>query len=137
MKCPQCGNVNIRRNGFRDGVQQYHCPSCGRYFRDSSQQESNQEQKLIVKKVMGLSENQLREKHDVRYQVDCATKQLKEGFYLTDGEFVAMAKIKAGQGYRAVIDHPEFEKFRGRAGSVNYWSHPTSIKKLKEEGVMQ
>lgn len=32
MKCPQCGSNQVRKNGHRQGKQNYLCKSCGRQF---------------------------------------------------------------------------------------------------------
>ena len=35
-KCPACGSPITKRNGTRNGVQQYKCQVCGRQFRASN-----------------------------------------------------------------------------------------------------
>ena len=87
--------------------------------------------------IIGITEDELRCRHDIRFQVRRAVKLLEKGTYLTQSEFVQRAKIKPGAGYRDVIDHTEFEEYRGKAGGMVYWSHPDSITKLKNEGILQ
>ena len=138
MECIYCDSDRLMKNGKTvDGAQQFKCKDCGRYFREG---QDPTEKKTITnqrKPKMGLSEDQLRAKHDVKYQVKQAVKTLTEDVYLSTPEFIQHAKIKLGQGYRAVIDHPDFETYHGRTGSTVYWSHQDSIKKLKSEGVLQ
>jgi hypothetical protein len=84
----------------------------------------------------GLSEEELRAKHDTNFIVKQAVKSLQEGVYLVDSEFIKQCNLRTTSGYRSVLDHPDFKDYRGRAGSVVYWSHPKSINKLKQEGVL-
>ena len=144
MNCPKC-NKPAGKNGTREGVQQYACFRCPEnaykhfYFREGQTETRQPKEPQVETKPlkMGISENQFRAKHDVKYQVEQAVKTLQKGAFLTTPEFVQSAKIRQGQGYKNFIEHPDFEDYRGRAGSVVYWSHPDSIKKLKEEGLLQ
>ena len=147
MNCPKC-NKPAGKNGTREGVQQYACFKCPEndhknfYFREghteTRQPRKPEEPKVETKTMkMGLSETELRLKHDIKYQATKAAKSLKEGVYLSMSEFVQIAKIKQGARYRDIVDHTDYEDFRGKAGGVVYWSHPNSIKKLKDEGVLQ
>lgn len=157
IKCPHCGSFNTGKNGISPHIdgerQKIHCYTCKRhsalrsadivwgFLEDSSSVGENGEIKEVlvstkIKTKMGINENELRAKHDVRYQVSKAVETLKPSVYLTDSEFINNAKIKAGAGYRDILSHPDFETYHGKAGSIIYWSHPDSIGKLKEEGVL-
>lgn len=89
----------------------------------------------IPQKTTGLTEEQLRKKHDVFFIVADAAKKLKPGKYLTESEFVQLSGIRF-PGYRDALNHPDNAKYRGKAGATTYWSHPESIKKLKSEGIL-
>lgn len=81
----------------------------------------------------GLTEADLRAKHDVSFIIQDAVNSLEDGVYLTDNEFIH--KFLRGQtGYRQAMD--KFKDFRGRAGGTTYWSSKKSIYKMKMEGVL-
>lgn len=86
---------------------------------------------------VGLTEDALRQKHDTKFILKNAAAELIEGRYLTQSEFVLSAGVRMGAGYKDVIEHPEFDKYKGRANGSIYWSHPNSINKLKQEGVLR
>lgn len=136
MNCPKCGSPAMK-NGSSKGKQKYVCRHCkeneGRpyHFEEGT--------KIVIPeetKTIGLSESQLRAKFDTRFIVENKCKELKEGVFLTLAEFIQACGIRPGAGYRGVVDHPDYEKYRGKAGGTTYWSHPASIKKLKDEGVL-
>lgn len=131
MNCPKC-NKPMARNGVdRGGKQKWICKACG----------VNRNADTVIEipvdiKQMGISEAQLRAKHDLRFIVESKCTELKKGVFMTQAEFVQSCKINPSAGYRGVIEHPEYDKFHGRASGTIYWSHPDSIKKLKDEGVL-
>ena len=85
----------------------------------------------------GISEEQLRMKLDNRYILKKACEELTSGTFYKNSEFVLKAGIKAGTAYRDLIEHPDFEKYRGKNSGEVYWSHPESILKLKQEGILR
>ena len=87
--------------------------------------------------VIGLSETELRQKHDVKYQIRQAVKELPSGRFLTRQEFINFAKIKTGVGYIAHLEHPDFSKYRGKAAGVEYWGRPESVEQMKQEGILK
>ena len=120
----------MNRNGHeKDGTQKWYCRHCKYY-------PSGDTGVIPEPQSAGISESQLRAKHDLRFIVESKCLELKKGVFMTQAEFVQMCRINPGAGYRGVIEHPEYDKFHGRAGSIIYWSHPESIKKLKDEGVL-
>ena len=139
--CPYCGSDKLRPNGTRQGgVHQYRCKGCGHYPTDKTKVQHTLNITPIQEpkpKKMGISESELRQRHDVRFQATKAAESLKDGTFLTQAEFVQLAKIRPGAGYRDVIEHTDYEKYRGKAGGTVYWGHPEGIRKLKEEGVLQ
>ena len=84
----------------------------------------------------GISEVDLRQRFDPLFQLREGVQKLKVGTYYTDSEFREVIVKSRHVGYRSRSESPEFEIYRGKAGGVVYWSHPTSIKKLKTEGVL-
>jgi hypothetical protein len=87
-------------------------------------------------KFKGLSESEIRAKHDIKFIFGNAVKELEKGLYISDADFVRQCDIKSHVGYRQMLDDPEFKKYKGRAGGITYWSHPESIEKMKNEGIL-
>ena len=135
MKCPKCEN-KMAKNGKKDGRQKYLCSKCG-CNRIEGTEARLPENYTAAPTQAGLSEEALRQKHDTKFILTSAAAELKEGRYLTQSEFILQAGVRMGAGYRDVIEHPEFDKYKGRAGGQVYWSHPSSISKLKSEGVLR
>lgn len=131
MNCPKCGAV-AGKNGKTDTKQKYRCNSCKHNFElPLIELSGNPEQQAV-----GLTEAQLRAKYDIRFIVGSKCKELKQGVYLSRAEFVKFCGIRPGQGYTDVINHPDYDAYRGKAGGDVFYSHPESIKKLKSEGVL-
>ena len=134
MECPKCGNV-MAKNGLKDGKQKYLCSKCGINRLEGTDQRITVPTPTATQ--FGLTEEALRQKHDTKFILTSAAAELKEGRYLTQSEFILQAGVRMGAGYRDVIEHPEFDKYKGRAGGQVYWSHPASVSKLKAEGVLR
>lgn len=131
MNCPKCGTP-AGKNGKTDTKQKYRCKACKHNFeRPLIELSGNPEQQAV-----GLTEAQLRAKYDIRFIVATKCKELKQGVYLTRAEFVKFCGIRPGQGYTDVINHPDYDVYRGKAGGDVFYSHPDSIKKLKSDGVL-
>ena len=90
---------------------------------------------FVNNKMLGLSENELRMKHDLFFIVKENAEKLEKGVYLPEPEFIRFSNLK-GAGYRAALDHPSFNEYKGKAGGVTYWSNKESIYKMKKEGVL-
>ena len=133
MNCPKCDTKTYKNGTTAYGKQKHICPSCRHSFETDKESVSPPPK---PEATTGISEAQLRAKHDMRFIVESKCSELKKGIFMTQAEFVQMCRINPGAGYRGVMDHPEYDKYHGRAGSIIYWSHPDSIKKLKDEGVL-
>lgn len=91
---------------------------------------------LKTKRVKrGISILELRSKHDNKFILQTKVKRLEEDRFLTDSEFKTSCNLNTG--YKDTIELAEFSKYKGKAGSTIYWSHPDSIKQLKDEGVLK
>jgi hypothetical protein len=84
---------------------------------------------------IGLSENELRAKCDVLFKIESAVKKLPVDRYIPDAEFREFFCQVNVNKYRSKADLPQFEKYKGIASGVTYWSKPENIKRLKESGV--
>ena len=83
--------------------------------------------------MKGISMDELRSKIDNVFIVRQNALKLEKNYFLTQPEFVQLCGF-SNVGYKVAIEHPEFSKYRGKAGSVIYWGHPDSILELKSEG---
>jgi len=162
MKCKSCGSSNTVKNGLdaraKTPTQKVKCKDCGfesRYIlvdekgndESISGAVSGKELDLTGAAVvgpevklpgakLGITEAELRRKHDASFIILTAAEGLKEGVYLTDYEFMQLCKLNANAGYRRITDQDQFDKYRGRAQKIIYWSHPKSIEKMKSQGVL-
>lgn len=140
--CKNCGSKNFRKRGFSGPKQRWQCRDCNTntYILPTETRivpkVTPQKNEIIMTAKIGLTEAEIREKYDVGFIVRQHCEKLKEGVYLQDAEFIQSAGIRAIPGYRQILDHPDFSSFRGKAkGAIVYWSHPKSIKKLKDDGI--
>ena len=83
----------------------------------------------------GISLTELRSKHDNKFIIQTNAEKLEKDIFLTDSEFKTSCNFNTG--YKDAIERSEFSQYKGKAGSTIYWSHPDSIKKLKDEGVLK
>lgn len=111
--------------------QKYKCKKCGHETKLSDEIiQVSQVQKT------GMTEEQFRAKYDLTFIVKKKCADLQKGIFLTMGEFIKSCGIIPGSGYRQVLEHPDFENYRGRIRGDIYWSHPESITKMKSEGIL-
>jgi transcriptional regulator NrdR family protein len=135
MNCPYCNNP-ARKEGTRkreEGrVQEYRCTICKKYFRTPIGFINHKLNNNI------MTEEELRSKYDNKFILRNAVAKLEKGVYTPENEFITNCKIKVSSGYRMAVDSEEFLGFRGVApGGVVYWSHPESISKMKNEGILK
>ena len=132
MICPKCGKPMSKIGHDRSGAQKWRCRSCKYYPTDANPEQGEP----VHEKAIGLTEAQLRSMYDIRFIVATKCKELKQGVFLSRAEFVQFCGIRPGQGYTDVINHPDYDAFRGKVAGQVYYSHPDSIRKLKSEGVL-
>lgn len=134
MNCPKCGNIANKNGNTEDGKQKYRCRTCKHNFERPKDGEIIE--LIPEEKAIGLTEAQLRSMYDIRFIVATKCKELKIGVFLSRAEFVQFCGIRPGQGYTDVINHPDYDAFRGKVAGQVYYSHPDSIRKLKSEGLL-
>lgn len=93
--------------------------------------------KKVVQGNGGISEAQLRSRFDIAFIVDQVVSKLEKGVYIPESEFIVMADIRHITGFRTILESEKYDKYKGKGGSVVYWSHPDSIQKMKEEHVLR
>lgn len=123
-------NGTYMKNGERR--QKYKCSKCGYETKNIEETEI----KEPAEKIAGITEEQFRAKFDLNFIVGKKCKELQKGIYLSMSEFIKLCGITPGSGYRQVLEHPDFDSYRGRIRGEIYWSHPESITKMKTEGIL-
>lgn len=123
-------NGTYMKNGERR--QKYKCSKCGYETKNIEETEI----KEPAEKIAGITEEQFRAKFDLNFIVGKKCKELQKGIYLSMSEFIKFCGITPGSGYRQVLEHPDFDSYRGRIRGEIYWSHPESITKMKTEGIL-
>ena len=83
-----------------------------------------------------MTEQQLRSTYDIRAVVMQALDQIKEGEYWYDGDFIRYFGLQGKSGYRPVLESKDCEKYRGKAQGKVIYGHPSSIQRMKQEGVL-
>lgn len=84
---------------------------------------------------IGLSEQELRFRHDALYKLEQAVKTLTSGKFIPEPEFRTTISIDPSK-FRSKADLPQFDQFKGKVQGVTYWGNPKDIKRLKDEGVL-
>ena len=135
MICKRCESRMVKngtymKNGERR--QKYKCSKCGYETKNIEETEIKEPEQ----KIAGITEEQFRAKFDLNFIVGKKCKELQKGIYLSMSEFIKLCGITPGSGYRQVLEHPDFDSYRGRIRGEIYWSHPESITKMKTEGIL-
>lgn len=127
MKCPKCGADSVS-NGNRRGIKQYYCKGPRKhYFR---QGQSNPKKMEVTK---SLSVEAFREQFDNHYKIQQAVKKLIAGELILHKNFKESLILKGTPG-ADIFDAEEFEVYQGKAaGGKVFWSHPSTIKALKDD----
>ena len=81
-----------------------------------------------------LSEAEIRQTYDIRVVVQQALSGLKEGEFWPEQDFLRTKGLISKPGYRPILDAAK--NYRGKAQGKVFYSHPNSIQKLKNEGVL-
>ena len=138
-KCPECSSTNVVKNGSdsKTGKQAFKCKDCNKYFTEGIKYEKSKSKKTN----MGISIDDFRKKHDVVYILSQVFKTIQENgsdVLYEKSDIIRMANLSPGYpGIATVLDSEDFKKYRGRAGSSDYWAKPEVISELKKEGVMR
>lgn len=90
--------------------------------------------KNTIEEKPTLSEQQIREMFDMRTIVFKELAKLQKGEFWRDGDFVR--KFHGKLGYRSILESPEASIYRGKNQGSVFWSHPESIAKMKNEGIL-
>jgi hypothetical protein len=125
IKCPKCG-ADVVKNGKIKGKQQYYCKGVKKhYFEDKTTK------KMEVTK--SLSVEAFREQFDNQYKIQQGVKKLNTGELVLHRDFKEMLGLQ-GSPSSEIFDMEEFDQYKGKApGGKVFWSHPSTIKALKDD----
>jgi hypothetical protein len=90
-----------------------------------------------IPKTSMLSEDELRIKHDMYYQIQLFIKDIPEGKFVEESSMLKQLSLLGKARYRDAISRPELKEYKGRVDGTTYYGSPASIKKLKSEGILQ
>ncbi len=129
MKCPHCNSDSVHKNGVNEGVQQYGCNDCKKYFNENTKHKSS-------KPRVGMSIDQFREKHDVDYILSKVLDSLDKDTIYERGDIYSMTGLSASYpGLGAAIENSE--KYYGKISGKLYFSHPDTITGLKDDAKLK
>jgi hypothetical protein len=82
---------------------------------------------------IGLSESELRSKHDNMFKIREGVKSLPSDRYLTDQQMRDFCKVSPSK-WRGYADATEFDKYKLKVASdTTYWGVPQNIKRLRQD----
>jgi hypothetical protein len=83
-----------------------------------------------------VSEAVLRQKHDMFFIIQNRLKQIPKGFYMEESQLLKDLGLYGKPRYKDALARVE-KDYRGKVDGSIYYGHPESIRKLKNEGVLQ
>lgn len=83
-----------------------------------------------------LSEEQIREKHDMFFRILHYVKSIPEGQFTDETSMLRQLELIGKPRYKEAISRPELKEYKGKVDGVVYYGHANSIKKLKSEGIL-
>ena len=126
MNCKYCDSEKTYKNGFADtGKQVYMCRDCNRTFSEGSADRK-------FKPKVGMTLDQFKDKFDVEHIVKKTLSQLDKDIIYQKDDIVKLAGISYGaQGLTPILEAQT--SYYGKIGGKTYYSHPDTIKMLKEQ----
>lgn len=91
----------------------------------------------IEKPMTGISENELRQKHDMFFIIFTHVKQIPIGKYIEESQLLKELGLYGKARYRDAISRSELKDYKGKVDGTVYYGSVESISKLKSEGVLQ
>jgi len=84
-----------------------------------------------------LTEEQLRRKHDMFFMIFSYVKAIPSSKFVEEGQLLRELGLYGKPRYRDAISRPELKEYKGKVDGTVYYGSVESIKKLKNEGVLQ
>ena len=124
MECKRCKSENTYKNGkaAKSGKQQYRCKDCGYSFEEGKYNKSN----------FGMSLEEFRDKHDVEFIITKTLSKMDKNMIYEKSDIVKMSGLPYGaQGLTNILESKK--EYYGKISGKVYYSHPDTIKMLKEQ----
>jgi hypothetical protein len=141
MNCPKCGAVAGKNGTFKykdDLFQKWRCKVCRHHFNaPKDAEEPISKHSPLETKGNIITENELREKHDMFFRIQAFVKKIPDGRFIDESSLLRELSLIGKPRYRDALSRPELKDFKGRVDGVYYYGSHNSIKKLKSEGVLQ
>ena len=129
MICKKCKSENVHKNGkaFKTGKQKYKCTDCGYNFEDGAKMQS-----VAGKLKVGMSLSEFRDKHDVEYILNKTLDKLDNDTIYEKSDLIKMSGLPySAQGLSSILESKN--TYYGKTGGKIYYSHPDTIRMLKEQ----
>ena len=119
----------MQKNGHtKTGAQKYRCPSCG-YNSEGEAPEPS------TKPALGMSISEFRKLYDIDIIVADTLKQLAPDVVYEKNDIIRLTGKRAGYpGLGSALSAAK--DYYGRVNGAEVFSHPKTILKLKEEGLL-
>jgi hypothetical protein len=88
-------------------------------------------------KANTLSEDELRKKHDMFFMIHSFVSNIPEGRFVEEPVMLRQLGLLGKPRYREALSRAELKDYRGKVDGVIYYGSAISIRKLKQEGVLQ
>ena len=83
-----------------------------------------------------ITEEALRAKYDCKFLLNIALGKLKPGEFIPKNEFITSSGIQSTNNWQMALGSEEVKRYYATAGRDVYFSHPDSIYKMRQEGVL-
>jgi len=127
MDCPKCKSTKTHKNGKEKGTgkQKYKCTACGYNYVDGIKPQ-------FEHKKIGMTLDEFRDKHDIEHIIKKTLAKLEKDLIYQKDDIVKLAGISYGaQGLGPILEAQS--PYYGKTGGKVYYSHPDTIKMLKDK----
>ena len=129
MNCTKCQSDKTFKNGkeVKTGKQKYYCRACGYNFVDGVVPRH----KPSPAKV-GMTLEEFRNKHDVEHIITKTLNKLDKNIVYEKADLIKLSGLPySAQGLSTILETKG--EYFGKTGGKIYYSHPDTIRTLKEQ----
>jgi transposase-like protein len=134
MICPLCKSKATKNGPDENGIQKYRCvnPSCERRNFTENDPLLSGDPAPPTKVKIGMTLNEFRDKHDIEHIITKTLSKLRPDLIYEKNDIVKLAALSfSAPGLTTILDSKTL--YYGKTGSKIYYSHPDTIKALKEQ----
>ena len=127
MNCPRCQSESTYKNGSdpKTKKQTYVCKSCKRSFTMGTKQSTSSPK-------VGISLEEFRNKHDVEHIITKTLNKLDKNLVYEKADLIKLSGLPySAQGLSTILETKS--EYFGKTGGKIYYSHPDTIRVLKEQ----